>query len=121
MRFKRSLVVTASMSAISGAGRWQPHLDCPFRGELCRAQKYSDEGKSLEKLLNAGTLANGTDSVQVLAIGAADSAVGTLAPLPTPRFLAALVALPSGDLLAVGGGQHINGAQVWALGPGFRV
>ena len=71
--------------------------------------------------LNAGTLANGTDTAQVLAIGAADSAVGTLANLPTPRFLAALVGLPSGDLLAVGGGQHINGAQVGFQGLGSGV
>ena len=61
---------------------------------------------------NAGTNSSNQDLAEVYAIDAVKGNMTRLADMLQGRFDMQLVALPSGDALAVGGGQHVNKTEV---------
>ena len=62
---------------------------------------------------SAGTNASGNgDLKEVYAIDASKGNMTRLADLLYPRFSFQLISIPGGDVLAVGGGQHIKKTEV---------
>lgn len=60
----------------------------------------------------AGTNASGSDLAEVWAFDSSSATRQRLADLPEARFDLQLVGLPDGDVLAIGGGQHVNRTEV---------